>query len=77
MYVLPTTDENGSQLNLVFADSFNLNHINSVSYSITSMNSGYYYSNTSSFSARYEPSTDLYYYSILMMDVVVKKSSIL
>ena len=61
-----STDDNGTQLNFVFADSYNLNHITSVSYSITSMNSGYYYSNNQTFSARYEPVTDLYYYSILM-----------
>ena len=32
------------------------------------MGSGYFLSNSETFSARYEPSTDLYYYTILIND---------
>ncbi len=62
------TDDDGTHLNLVFADSYNLGDLTSVTYSISSMGSGYFLSNSETFSARYEPSTDLYYYTILIND---------
>lgn len=62
------TDDDGTHLNLVFADSFNLNDITSVTYNISSMETGFFLSRNETFSARYEPTTDLYYYSLLLND---------
>ena len=63
------TDDNGTQLNLIFSDSYNLSYITQIKYTISSINSGFYYSpQPISFFARYEPSTDLYYYTINIDD---------
>ena len=64
-----STDETGTQLNLIFSDSYNLDRINQVKYTVSSMGTNYYFSpDIQSFTTRYEPSTGLYYYSILIND---------
>ena len=64
-----TLSQNGSESNVIdviFSDSYQLNKIDKISYTVVSANSGYYYSNTSNFSVRYNSEKDLYYYTIYL-----------
>ena len=58
-----------SSFDLIFSDSYKLTSIDKVTYSISSINTGFYVSNTSDFNVRYEPSSNLYIYTINLQDV--------
>ena len=56
------TEENS--FDLIFSDSYRLTSITNVSYSISSVTTGFYVSGTTNFNVRYDPNTKLYTYTI-------------
>ncbi len=61
-----TTGKN--MIDMIFSDSYKIDDVDKITYTITSVNSGFYYSRTDSFVARYDSNNDLYYYTINVDD---------
>lgn len=62
--VLSANNSSGNSFDLIFSDSYKLTSIDTVSYSISSINSGFYYSGSGSFDVRYDSNLNLYIYTI-------------
>ena len=52
--ILSKSDQYSNSIDVIFSDSYQLSKINTISYTIVSSNSGYYFSNTTEFITRYD-----------------------
>lgn len=66
--ILSKSDQYSNSIDVIFSDSYQLSKINTISYTIVSSNSGYYFSNTTEFITRYDSTKNLYYYTINIED---------
>lgn len=67
-----TTSKNvdvSTDIDIIFADSYKLNTINTVLYTVTDSSGEFYLSNRTEFNTRYDSNKDLYYYTISITDV--------
>ena len=54
---------------MIFSDSYRLTTVNRISYSISSINTGFYITRTGNFDVRYDNNLDIYIYTINLGDV--------
>ena len=69
--VLSKGEQDSNSIDVIFSDSYQLNKIDTIVYTIVSANSGYYFSNKADFITRYDSARDLYYYTIDLDDSFV------
>lgn len=67
--VLSENNLESNTFNLVFSDSYKLTDIDRISYSVSSVTTGFYVSNTETFTIRYDNNLNLYIYTFNLPDV--------
>ena len=71
--------ENNSQSNsfdLIFSDSYRLTEIDTISYSVSSINTGFYYSGSGNFNVRYDSNLNLYIYTVDLQGVSLAEDNV-
>ena len=66
-----TTAQNANDsfaIDIIFQDSYKLNTVDTIQYTISNADTGFYYSNKAIFNIRYDSAKDLYYYTITITD---------
>ena len=61
---------------MIFSDSYRLTEIDRISYSVSSINTGFYYSNSSDFDVRYDSNLNLYIYTINLQGVTLAEDNV-
>ena len=61
---------------LIFSDSYRLTSIDSVTYSISSITTGFYISNSGAFNVRYDSARNIYIYSFNLEDTVFDENDV-
>lgn len=68
-------DEDNS-IEVVFSDSYRLDTVSRISYTIASVSTGFYYTGSGDFVTRYDSATDLYYYNLQLGDTVLEDNTL-
>ena len=61
---------------MIFSDSYRLTEIDTISYSVSSINTGFYYSGSGNFNVRYDSNLNLYIYTVDLQGVSLAEDNV-
>ena len=69
-------NDEDNTIEVVFSDSYRLDTVSRISYTIASVSTGFYYTGSGDFVTRYDSATDLYYYNLQLGDTVLEDNTL-